>query len=290
MYIYVNGKMVKKEEAVISPFDHGFLYGLGVFETFRVYNGHLFLFDDHYVRLLDALQQMNINWKVTKEEAMQIVRELLEVNDLQDAYVRFNVSAGIGDIGLQVDAYEEPSIIVFLKPLPKATEEVQEKEVVILQTKRNTPEGAYRLKSHHYLNCVLGKREVGKDMSKEGVFLTENGFVAEGVVSNIFFVKEGAVYTPSIETGILNGITRQFVMMLCECNGIPIQSGLFTVEELRQADEVFATNSIQEIVPIVGIDNARFIGKDGEITKRLIQYYQAYRTSLISRYDVKEGK
>jgi 4-amino-4-deoxychorismate lyase len=290
MYIYVNGEIVKQEEAVISPFDHGFLYGLGVFETFRVYNGHLFLFDDHYVRLHESLQQLNIKWNVTKEEMGQIVMRLLEKNKLVNAYVRFNVSAGIGEVGLQVEAYEEPSIIVFIKPLPQATKQVAEKEGVILQTKRNTPEGLHRLKSHHYLNSVLGKREVGKDTSKEGIFLTEGGFVAEGVVSNLFFVKDKVVYTPSLETGILNGITRQFVMVLCEYNHIPVQEGLFTVEELRQADEVFVTNSIQEIVPIVGMDNERFIGKDGEITKRLIQYYQMYRTSLISRYGVKEGR
>lgn len=281
---------MKQEEAMISPFDHGFLYGLGVFETFRVYDGHLFLFDDHYLRLMESLKQLNIEWSVTKDEAKRIVMQLLEKNNIQNAYVRFNVSAGIGEVGLQVDAYQQPTTIVFMKPLASATAEVYEKEGVILQTRRNTPEGPSRLKSHHYLNSVLGKREVGSDMSKEGIFLTEEGFVAEGVVSNVFFVKDLVVYTPSLQTGILNGITRKFVMRLCELGQVQVQEGLFTKEELLQADEIFVTNSIQEIVPVVEIDNKRFVGKDGEVTKRLIHDYQRYRTSLVSRYDVKEGR
>lgn len=117
MLIYVNGQYVKSSEARISPYDHGYLYGLGVFETFRIYNGHPFLLDDHYDRLIDALDTLQIKWTMTKDEVLLILKNLLIKNKLENAYVRFNVSAGIDEIGLQTEMYEEPSVIVFIKPL-----------------------------------------------------------------------------------------------------------------------------------------------------------------------------
>ena len=127
MLIYVNGQYVKASEARISPYDHGYLYGLGVFETFRIYNGHPFLLDDHYDRLIDALDTLQIKWTMTKDEVLLILKNLLIKNKLENAYVRFNVSAGIDEIGLQTEMYEEPSVIVFIKPLA-APGEVAEKK------------------------------------------------------------------------------------------------------------------------------------------------------------------
>ena len=194
MLIYVNGQYVKASEARISPYDHGYLYGLGVFETFRIYNGHPFLLDDHYDRLIDALDTLQIKWTMTKDEVLLILKNLLIKNKLENAYVRFNVSAGIDEIGLQTEMYEEPSVIVFIKPLA-APGEVAEKEGVVLKQVRNTPEGAARLKSHHYLNNILGKREIGNVVNKEGIFLTETGYVAEGIVSNLFCERGYFIYT-----------------------------------------------------------------------------------------------
>ena len=231
MLIYVNGQYVEASEARISPYDHGYLYGLGVFETFRIYNGHPFLLDDHYNRLIEALDTLQIKWTMTKNDVMLILKDLLAKNELKHAYVRFNVSAGIDEIGLQTEMYEEPSIIVFIKPLA-APGDVVEKEGVVLNQVRNTPEGASRLKSHHYLNNILGKREIGNVVNKEGIFLTETGYVAEGIVSNLFFVKGDILYTPSLKTGILNGITRAFIIKVAEKMGIEVKEGLFTKDEL----------------------------------------------------------
>ncbi|WP_242215113.1 aminodeoxychorismate lyase [Bacillus cereus group sp. BfR-BA-01383] len=288
MLIYVNGEYVEAGEAKISPYDHGYLYGLGVFETFRIYNGHPFLLDDHYARLIDALDTLQIKWTMTKDDVMLILKNLLVKNELEHAYVRFNVSAGVDEIGLQTEMYEEPSVIVFIKPLA-APGDIVEKEGVILKQVRNTPEGAFRLKSHHYLNNILGKREIGNGVNKEGIFLTKAGYVAEGIVSNLFFVKGDTLYTPSLETGILNGITRAFIIKVAEELGIEVKEGFFTKDELLSADEVFVTNSIQEIVPLYCIEGEDFPGKAGMVTKRFMDLYEMQREQLWSRNELRRG-
>ncbi|MFD3448331.1 aminodeoxychorismate lyase [Microbacteriaceae bacterium 4G12] len=285
MLIYVNGAFVDEKEAVISPYDHGYLYGLGVFETFRVYNGHPFLFRDHYERLTTALSYLNIQWTLTKKDVLAIVDELLKRNSIQNARIRLNVSAGIGEVGLQTKSYGTPSCIMFIHPLPDDIE-IVEKVGAILKQCRNTPEGDFRLKSHHYLNNILGKREIGDTPHKEGIFLTKDGYVAEGIVSNLFFVANGVLCTPSLETGILNGITRSFILRLANTLGIPTKEGLFTKEELLKSDEVFVTNSIQEIVPLRSVDSVAFVGKEGTVTCKLLDAYGAYRHTLRSRYEI----
>jgi 4-amino-4-deoxychorismate lyase len=282
MYIYVNGDIVKKEDAVISPFDHGYMYGLGLFETFRIYNGHPFLLDDHLERLNAGLRELLIDKQFTRPEVMAVLEQLLKVNKLTNAYVRWNVSAGIDELGLNTQTYENPTVICYMKPIEGAGATI-EKEAVILNIRRNTPEGKYRLKSHHYLNCILGKREIGNDPRIEGIFLTKDDYVAEGIVSNIFWVKNETVYTPSLYTGILNGVTRQFVMTLAKKAGFEVVEGLFTKMDLLSSDEVFVTNSIQEIVPIRQIHDVRFPGKEGAISQIFMNKYAIYKNVLWSR-------
>lgn len=284
MFVYLNGEFVKQEEALISPFDHGFLYGLGVFETVRVYDHHPFLLHDHIERLNCSLQQLNIQKQMCNEEVFHAIQELLWLNDLKDAYVRMNVSAGKGMLGLTVEPYLHPTVIIFMKELH--IPENQTKEGVILSTPRNSPEGEERLKSHHYLNNILAKREIGSNPQLEGIFLTKEGYIAEGIVSNIFWVKEGVVYTPSPKTGILNGITRQYVIQLLHEMEIPIHEGFFRKEELLSSEEVFITNSLQEIVPITNIQTTEFSGSLGKITTKLQKMYRRHRTYLFSRHQL----
>jgi 4-amino-4-deoxychorismate lyase len=286
MYIYLNGLIEKEEKAKISVFDHGFMYGLGLFETFRVYQGHPFLFHDHLHRLRKGLKELNIKWEHTNNEMLTAIQTLLNKNNLTDAYVRLNVSAGISGIGLKTEAYEEPTTIIYMKPIPVM---VDEKEGVFLKIPRNTPEGQYRLKSHHYLNNILAKREVGQAPATEGIFLTREGFLAEGIVSNLFWVTDEVVYTPSIDTGILNGITRQFVIKLCSHRNIPVIEGFFKQRDLFKSSEVFVTNSIQEIVPITNIGNQFFMGKNANITGSLQKQYNKVKQSLFTFNDYVEG-
>ncbi|QOR66732.1 aminodeoxychorismate lyase [Cytobacillus suaedae] len=287
MYIYLNGEYVKQEEAKISPLDHGYLYGLGVFETFRTYDGHPFLLDDHLARLKEALKELQIDYSPTREDVKSIVDLLLKRNNLEDAYIRFNVSAGVGEVGLQVDVYKDPTVIVFIKPLPKLVEGI-EKEAIILEQRRNSPEGATRLKSHHYLNNVIGKREAGGNPTVEGVFLTKEGYLAEGVTSNLFWVKNGKLFTPSVETGILDGVTRRFILELATHHGIKSEMGYYQSEEIEVCDEAFITNSVQEIVPLSKINNISLPGNKGIVTIQLQKLYAELRKRLWSRTGLRE--
>jgi 4-amino-4-deoxychorismate lyase len=219
-----------------------------------------------------------------REEITSTVRKLLELNNMEDGYFRWNVSAGEREIGLSSEIYTAPNTIVFVKALPENP--VQEKNGVILKQRRNTPEGTYRLKSHHFLNNVFGKRELGKALGTEGIFLSEKGFVAEGVVSNIFWRKGETLYTPSEATGALNGITRQFVLALAGKFGLNTEEGLYTLEHLLSAHEVFITNSVQEIVALSAVEEQSFPGKDGEISNRLARELKKHTSSLWSRFDL----
>lgn len=273
---------------MISPFDHGFLYGLGVFETFRIYNGHPFLLNDHLERLNESLRVLNIEAAFTREEAITILKGLLAKNNFRDAYIRFNVSAGNGEIGLQTESYREPNVIVFAKPLPPAGE-MGEKKAVLLDLRRNTPEGTERLKSHHYLNNVLAKREAGPAMDTEGIFQTSEGYLAEGIVSNIFWYRNGILSTPSVDTGILNGVTRRFIIEMARNAGIEVREGFYKKEEAEAADEIFLTNSIQEIVPVTSFSGKRFPGKSGKLVRSLFEKYEALRETLWSRTQLDGG-
>ncbi|MEO2075647.1 MAG: aminodeoxychorismate lyase [Bacillus sp. (in: firmicutes)] len=285
MLIYLNGHFINKEDALISPFDHGFLYGIGLFETFRVYDGHPFLLDDHLERLNQGLAELSIQQQYTRKEIKNILQELLERNQLTNAYIRLNVSAGLGEVGLQVEPYLQPNLIIFPKPLPPSGELI-EKKAVLLKVKRNSPEGNQRLKSHHYLNNVLAKREIGDFPDVEGIFLNEQGYLAEGIVSNLFWIKGNVLYSPSLHTGILNGITRQFVIQLGWKNNLQIREGLYSIEEALEADEMFVTNSIQEIVPITSFEGRNFPGKEGPWVQNFHHDYRQYCKNLWSRHSV----
>jgi 4-amino-4-deoxychorismate lyase len=275
----MNGEFIPQEDAVVSIFDHGFMYGLGLFETFRVYDGHPFLLDDHLQRLNDGLKQLNMKKFFTREEVNEIIQRLLTMNGLVNAYIRFNVSAGSGAIGLQTAPYTNPTIIMYIKALPKAGALI-EKNGELLSIPRNTPEGNSRLKSHHYLNNILAKREIGETIETEGIFLTKEGFLAEGITTNLFWIKNQSLYTPSLDTGILNGITRELVFILAKKHDLEVKEGLFYVKELQDAEEVFCTNSIQEIIPIKKMASTIFKGVHGKYVQIFHQEYRRISSSM----------
>ncbi|OQP04409.1 4-amino-4-deoxychorismate lyase [Geobacillus sp. 46C-IIa] len=287
MYVYVNGNIVPREEALVSAFDHGFLYGLGLFETFRTYGGHPFLLDDHLERLNRGLSELRIDRQFSRAEAVKIIERLLEANGLRDAYVRFDVSAGVGDLGLSAERYLCPTVIVYMKPLPPPAPR-EGKEGVVLAARRNSPEGHERLKSHHYLNNMIGKWELGHRPHAEGIFLNHEGAVAEGIVSNIFWVKGGVVYTPAPSVGILNGVTRQFVIALLHELHIPVEEGIYPLSDLYEADEVLITNSLQEIVPLHRIGHRVYLGKNGSVTCTLQRHYRRFTDTLWTRNELEE--
>ena len=287
MIVYKDGSWQPIEETNVSVMDHGFLYGVGLFETFRTYNGVPYLFHDHLKRLRDGLESVYIEWSHTDEELHELVTEALKKNGLTDGVIRLNVTAGISNWGLPTETYRAPSLLLFTRPVPELTTE--NKDAVVLERRRNTPEGDTRLKSHHYLNNLLGKRELGAQLDVEGIFLTEEGFVAEGLVSNIFWIKGHTVYTPSISTGILNGVTRKFILHLCFLLKLEVKEGRFPLEELMQADEIFITNSTQEIIKISRIDDTEFPAVASSRLACLKDLYnQGTKKQLLSYQQVKK--
>ncbi|WP_416148142.1 aminodeoxychorismate lyase [Salipaludibacillus sp. HK11] len=285
MYLFINGSFTKKEDIQISPFDHGFMYGLGLFETFRTYKGHPFLLDDHFQRLTESAETMNINMpKYNRDETKEIIEELLRLNNMEDAYFRWNVSAGERNIGLSTDQYEQPNTIIYVKPLSLAVN--TEKKARTLTIRRNSPEGEIRLKSHHYLNNILGKRELGDAPGEEGIFLTAENVLSEGLVSNIFWLKNEKLFTPDLSCGCLNGITRQFLIALAEKQGISVEMGRYPVEMAIDADEVMVTNSVQGLVPINQWESKVFPGNKGNWFRWANEQYQQQASCLWSKQEL----
>ena len=271
MLCWMNGQFIEEQDLRISPFDHGFLYGLGFFETFRTYKGKAVFLPLHFGRLLEALKEYRIQFPYSLQEIEQII-EQLNAQDGNEGYFRLNVSAGPHAIGLAPSEYVEPTVILFRKELPQVKRGT-EKEAVWLKTLRNSPEQEQRHKSHHYGNNVRARLELPSLAAHEGFFTDVRGVVAEGITSNIFWIKDGILYTPSTKIGILPGITRALVIELAAIIGIQVREGSFLKWELEQADECFITTAVQELVPISHIANVRFAGSEGHIYQKLHNAY-----------------
>lgn len=251
MIVGLNGQCIDDSQAVVSIYDHGFLYGIGLFETFRTYGGRAFLLDRHLDRMRQGLAELAIRFEPKAVDVERLIAQLLEANALADAYVRYTVTAGEDILGLPGNAYDRPTVVVYVKPLPAASG--ASRSLQLLRLSRNTPESGIRLKSLHYMNNILGKRELlGYPWASgaEGLFLDGRGYLAEGLVSNVFFVSDGVLHTPDLGTGILPGVTRQFVLELAQRLGLKTEEGFYRWEALREADEVFLTNSVQELVAV----------------------------------------
>ncbi|NGP45820.1 aminodeoxychorismate lyase [Bacillaceae bacterium SIJ1] len=275
--MFVNGVVKPVSEVAISPLDHGFLYGAGFFETFRTYDGHPFLFDDHWARLRESAEALQMCWPWSKQSILAGLKQLLELEKTTNAYIRLTVTAGNEGIGISNLPYQNPNVFMYSKPL--STHAPTVKRGHFLRTRRSSPEGSFRMKSHHYLNNIFAKQELS-DSSDEGIFLDESGSIAEGILSNVFWVKGGCLLTPSLPTGALNGITRQFILALCEHHQIPVRIGEFPKEALLEAEEAFVTNSVQEIVPLTGVDDARFATGPETIATQLHSLYKEYTHRL----------
>jgi 4-amino-4-deoxychorismate lyase len=280
-----NGTVVDADKAVISVYDHGFLYGMGLFETFRTYGGRPYMLDRHLERLKEGCRELGIRFDMEEEEVRSWIAEVMAGNGLADAYVRLTVSAGEAGLGLPADDYGQPNAIVLVKPLqvPEEREYLAGRTLRLLRTARNTPEGVRRLKSLHYMNNIIARRELaasGAAAGTEGLMLTREGMLAEGIVSNLFFVRDGVVCTPAVETGILPGITRHRVLELAESAGCRTEEGLYRWSDLLAASEIWTTGSVQELMPITTLVDAEGMsrkvgsGEAGPVALRLLALYR----------------
>ncbi|WP_410772317.1 aminotransferase class IV [Fontibacillus sp. BL9] len=306
-YIGVNGVPTPSDEAVISVMDHGFMYGMGLFETLRTYDGVPCLLDRHLKRLNEGCSVLGIPYEADATKMQTEIGELMALNSLSEAYIRLTVSAGEGPLGLTTEKYSKPSVIIYAKPLPPLNPVLytRGKQLWLLCTRRNTPESEVRLKSLHYMNNLLARRELAvyeaqeaaatpnldvalgaspslspHSLLAEGMLLTAEGHLAEGIASNLFFMEKGKLYTPEIGTGILPGITRTVVMEHAARCGLVVEEGKYTWDKLTRAEEVFVTNSVQELVPVTLLaepDGKRVVVGDGEIgmiTRQLLYFYR----------------
>ncbi len=277
--VYINGNFVPQSEATISVFDRGYLYGDGVFEGIRGYNGRIFRLDQHLERLYRGAKAIALDIPLTPEELKDVIIETVRRNELRNCYVRVVVSRGEGDLGLNpMDCHSGPTIVVIASSISLYPKEVygQGLELVTCTTRRNLATALNpEIKSLNYLNNILARIEVVRAGAHEGLMLNHLGYVAEATGDNIFIVREGLLKTPPAHTGILEGITRQVVLELAQDMELPAREEQMTVYEVYTADECFLTGTAAEIVPVARCDG-RVIGdgKPGPITKRLMDRFK----------------
>jgi len=288
LFIYIDGKFFPKSEAKVSVYDHGLLYGDGVFEGIRAYEGVVFKLKEHIDRLYTSAHTIMLEIPLSKEKMTLAVLDTLKKNKLKDSYIRLVVTRGVGDLGLDPRKCSKATIIVIAEPMIvlHSKEKIERGITTMITWVKRDPVDAttHEVKSLNYLNSVLGKIESNIAGVDEAICLDKTGFVCEGVAENIFIVKEGKVLTPPTATGALRGITRNVVIRLVEKLGHPLIERNITPNELFTADEVFLTGTAAEITPVREV-NKRMIGegKPGPITKQLVREF----SKLVK--DPKEG-
>jgi len=282
----MNGTLVPKEQATVSVYDHGLLYGDGVFEGMRSYSGKVFQLTQHLDRLWESARALALEIPGTKAQMAAEVERTLQANQLTDAYIRLIVTRGAGSLGLDPNRCSNPQIIIITDKIALYPEEYYRDglDLVTASTIRNHPAAlSPRIKSLNYLNNILAKIEGLRAGCVEALMLNHKGEVAECTGDNIFTVKHGRLNTPPIEAGILEGITRNAVIELALAQGIPISQLPMTRHDVIIADECFLTGSAAEVIPVVRLDG-RVIGdgKPGPITQQLLQaFHQLVRGNLV---------
>jgi branched-chain amino acid aminotransferase len=278
LQVYINGQFYPKEQARVSVYDHGLLYGDGVFEGIRVYHGRIFRCAQHIDRLFASARAIALKMPMTKEQLVEAMRKTLDVNGLKDAYIRLVVTRGPGNLGLGPEKCDNPQVIIITDSIALYPPEFYEKglEIVSVCTVRNHPNAVNpRIKSLNYLNNILAKIEGQQAGVTEAVMLNKDGYVAECTGDNIFIVSDGRVFTPPPHAGILEGITRGLVMELARGAGIEALERDMTRFDLYVADECFLTGTAAEIIPVVRIDGRTIgDGKAGRITRKLLELFR----------------
>ncbi|WP_096437876.1 branched-chain-amino-acid transaminase [Alteribacter populi] len=277
-WIFLSGQFVKKEEAVVSVYDHGFLYGDGVFEGIRVYNGNIFKLDEHLNRLYDSAQSIMMTVPYTKEEMSAIIVESVQKNRLDSAYIRVVVSRGPGNLGLDPTFCSEPRVVVIVEELNMFPKELYERGLRVgsVASRRNRPDVlSPQVKSLNYLNNILVKLEANQAGVDEALMLNDQGYVTEGSADNIFIVKNDTIYTPPIYLGALEGITRNAIIDLANQHGYKLKETPFTRHDVYVADEVFLTGTAIEVIAVVDVDGRKISdGKPGKVTQHLLSVFR----------------
>jgi len=275
--IYIDGKLYAKEDAKISVYDHGLLYGDGVFEGIRSYRGKVFRLQAHLDRLWDSAKGILLIIPMTKEQMAKAIEDTLAVNEIQDGYIRVVVTRGAGSLGLDPSRCEKPQVIIITDYISLYPEELYRTglEIITVSVARNHPAAlSPRIKSLNYLNNILAKIEGQQAGCVEALMLNHKGEVAECTGDNIFLVRNGTLLTPSIESGILEGITRDAVIEIASAAGIVVREIPLTKHDVYIADECFLTGTAAEVIPVVKVDSRQIgTGLPGPITRDLIERF-----------------
>ena len=284
MKIYIDGEYYDRENAKVSVFDHGLLYGDGVFEGIRAYNGRIFKLREHIERLFKSAKAILLTIPMSVDEVCEAVRATCEANQIEDGYIRLLVTRGEGSLGLNPESCKRPSIIVIASGIQLYPKEYYERGLTIVTapTVRNLHNAINpAIKSLNYLNNILAKIEAGNAGCEEAIMLNSEGFIAECTGDNLFILSEGKLCTPPLEAGALYGITRNVVMELARSEGLEVVEKNISRYDVFVADECFLTGTGAEVVPVVKVDQ-RIIGDGtpGEVTKKLVAAYNELTRSI----------
>jgi branched-chain amino acid aminotransferase len=281
--VYVDGEWLPKSRASVSVFDHGLLYGDGVFEGIRVYNGVIFRFKEHLERLYSSAKAIRLQLPLTPDEMTRAVVETLKRNELKDAYIRLVVTRGVGDLGVDPRKCRKPSVVIiteYADPSFGAMAKQRGISVIISSVRRDAVDATtHEIKSLNYLNSVLAKQEAFDAGADDALMLDRNGFVSEATTTNLFIVKHGDIFTPPTTSGILPGVTRRRTIKLARELGLNLVETGLTPYDVTNADEAFLTGTLSEIVPLVKVKGILIgDGKVGPITKTIMDAFVKIRS------------
>lgn len=278
--VYIDGQFYNKEDAKVSVYDHGLLYGDGIFEGIRIYNGRIFKLEEHIKRLYDSAKAILLDIGVSKQKMYDLHVETAKKSGYKDAYIRTVITRGIGTLGIDPNKSEKASVIIIcdeiaLYPAERYTTGL---EVVTVATQRNGVNMFNAsVKSLNYLNNIMGKIEANLAGAGEGIMLNSVGYVTEATADNVFIIRDGVLITPPKYLGILAGITRQTIIDLAQEHGYTVKEDVITRYDLYVADECFLTGSGAEVISVVKVDGRAIgDGKPGEITNKLNKIYREY--------------
>lgn len=284
MIINLNGKLVPQEQAVVSVFDHGLLYGDGVFEGIRFYSNNVFKLEEHIERLFDSAKVIMLKINITKEQMVEEVVKTVKANGIADGYIRLVVTRGVGDLGLDPKKCKESFYFIIAGKITLYPDEMYANgmNITTVAVRRSVAEALDpKIKSLNYLNNILAKIEAGNHGSPEAIMINQQGYVAEATGDNVFIIKKGKLITPDLSAGVLDGITRNTVMELAVKAGITVEEKIMTRYDLYTADECFLTGTAAEVIPVVKID-ARVIGdgKPGPVTNKLRELFHGITKTI----------
>ena len=289
MFIYLNDRFVNETEAVVSVFDHGFLYGDGVYETIRSYGSRIFMRDQHLARLRRSADAIGLTIPIPENRWPVLLHEAMTRNDVGndriDAYLRITISRGAGDIGLDPALCPTPTVVIMTKPLAPPSLQTYRDGVslIVAKTRRNLPTALDpQIKATNFLNNIQAKREAIAAGVFDCILLNWESHLTECTVSNLFFVQAGRLCTPALSCGLLDGITRDVVLNLAQELQIPVDEGSFGVEAIHKADECFVTNTSLEVMPVTMVDGHPIgNGAPGPLTQQLHTDFVANRAKFL---------